>query len=87
MEPIALRLRQREEKEREIERRREGGRGEAGSERVIALQQDLMASLERGVRGQGRRRHNEEAVTEAEIDSERWMEGETKGGGGYAAAG
>lgn len=26
----------------------------------------------------GRRRHNEGAVTEAEMDSERWMEGETK---------
>ena len=27
---------------------------------------------------QRRRRHNEEAMTEAEIDLERWMEGETR---------
>lgn len=32
-----------------------------------------------------RRRHNERAMTEAEIDLERWMEGETKRGGGYTA--
>ena len=44
-----------------------------------------MASLERE-REEGverRRRHNERAMTEAEIDLERWMEGETKRGGGY----
>lgn len=73
-EPIALRLRQREKKR---------GR-EQKSDSLTAAPNGFSGEKEReGV--QRRRRHNEGAMTEAEIDLERWMEGETKRGGGYTA--
>lgn len=60
---------------------RSGGEG-GGAKRVIALQQHLMAPLERrgrkGAQKRRRGRNNEGAVTEVEVDFERWMERETK---------
>lgn len=77
-ETCALRLRQ---TEREGEEAGAGGRG-GGAKRVIALQQHLMAPLERrgrkGAQKRRRGRNNEGAVTEVEVDFERWMERETK---------
>lgn len=76
-EPIALRLQQREKKR---------GR-EQKSDSLTAAPNGFSGERE-GAQRRGeerRRRHNEGAMTEAEIDLERWMEGETKRGRGYTA--
>lgn len=73
--PIALRLRQREKKR---------GR-EQKSDSLTATPNGFSGEKEREGVQRRRRRHNEGAMIEAEIDLERWMEGETKRGGGYMA--
>ena len=69
-----MRLRQREKKRGRVQK----------SDSPTAAPNGFSGEKEReGV--QRTTRHNEGAMTEAEIDLERWIEGETKKGGGCTA--